>query len=136
MKNRKGFTLAELLIVVAIIGVLVSISIPMFTKQLEKSRQAVDLSNMRSAQAAAVADYLVSGASGQREYNYDASRGDVTNAVPTGYGKAQTLEYNGVQYTPIGRYVKVLIDGDNVVTSWSDSTAEIVVASSGSSSGG
>ena len=30
-KNKKGFTLAELLIVVAIIAVLVAISIPIFT---------------------------------------------------------------------------------------------------------
>ena len=52
MKNRKkGFTLAELLIVVAIIAVLVAISIPIFNKQLEKSREATDLSNVRSAYA-------------------------------------------------------------------------------------
>ena len=37
-KKRKGFTLAELLIVVAIIAVLVAIGIPIFTSQLEKSR--------------------------------------------------------------------------------------------------
>ena len=50
MKKRKaGFTLAELLIVVAIIAVLVAISIPIFTSQLEKAREAVDLSNIRSA---------------------------------------------------------------------------------------
>ena len=48
-KNTKGFTLAELLIVVAIIAVLVAISIPIFTSQLEKAREAVDLSNVRSA---------------------------------------------------------------------------------------
>ena len=50
-KNEKGFTLAELLIVVAIIGVLVAISIPIFTSQLEKAREAVDLANVRSAYA-------------------------------------------------------------------------------------
>ena len=50
-KNKKGFTLAELLIVVAIIGVLVAISIPIFTSQLEKSREAVDEANLRNAYA-------------------------------------------------------------------------------------
>ncbi len=40
MKERKGFTLAELLIVVAIIAVLVAISIPIFSTQLEKARYA------------------------------------------------------------------------------------------------
>ena len=49
--NRKGFTLAELLIVVAIIAVLVAISIPIFTSQLEKSREAVDAANIRAAYA-------------------------------------------------------------------------------------
>ena len=52
-KNQKGFTLAELLIVVAVIAVLVAIAIPTFTNQLEKSRQAVDISNLRGAYAAA-----------------------------------------------------------------------------------
>ena len=57
-KNEKGFTLAELLIVVAIIGVLVAISIPIFTSQLEKSRDAVTLSNIRAAYAQAQSSYL------------------------------------------------------------------------------
>ncbi len=50
-RNKHGFTLAELLIVVAIIAVLVAISIPIFSKQLEKSRESVDFANMRSAYA-------------------------------------------------------------------------------------
>lgn len=50
MKNKnRGFTLAELLIVVAIVGVLLAISIPIFNKNLESSRESVDLSNVRSA---------------------------------------------------------------------------------------
>ena len=52
-KNNRGFTLAELLIVVAIIAVLVDIAIPVFTTQLEKSRESTDMANLRSAYAAA-----------------------------------------------------------------------------------
>ncbi len=44
-----GFTLAELLIVVAIIGVLVAISIPIFNRQVEKAREAVDWTNLYNA---------------------------------------------------------------------------------------
>ena len=50
-KNNRGFTLAELLIVVAIIAVLVAIAIPVFTSQLEKAREATDASNIRAAYA-------------------------------------------------------------------------------------
>lgn len=48
-EHKKGFTLAEVLIVIAIIAVLVGVSIPIFTSQLEKSREATDLANVRSA---------------------------------------------------------------------------------------
>jgi len=56
--NNKGFTLAELLIVVAIIAVLVAIAIPVFNAQLEKAREATDLANIRSAYAVVVTKYL------------------------------------------------------------------------------
>ena len=56
--NKKGFTLAELLIVVAIIAVLVAISIPIFSAQLEKAKEATDMANIRSAYAEVVAAYL------------------------------------------------------------------------------
>lgn len=49
--NKKGFTLAELLIVVAIIAVLVAIAIPIFSSQLEKAREATDAANIRSKYA-------------------------------------------------------------------------------------
>ena len=51
-------TLAELLIVVAIIAVLVAISIPIFSNQLEKAREAVDIANIRAAYAEIMTDAL------------------------------------------------------------------------------
>lgn len=47
--KSQGFTLAELLITIVIIGVLVTISIPIFTSQLEKSQESVDIANVRNA---------------------------------------------------------------------------------------
>ncbi len=47
-KNRKGFTLAELLAVVAIIAVLVAIAIPVFTSATNKAEEAVEVANARS----------------------------------------------------------------------------------------
>ena len=75
--NKKGFTLAELLIVVAIIAVLVAISIPIFTSQLEKSRDATDEANVRSAIAEVTAAVLSDDKKGS---------GDVTYTPGTGTG--------------------------------------------------
>ena len=56
--NRKGFTLAELLIVVVIIAVLVAIAIPVFTKQLHNARVATDVANCRAYYAELQVDYM------------------------------------------------------------------------------
>ncbi len=55
----QGFTLAELLIVVAIVAVLVAVAIPVFTSQLEKSRESTDFSDVRSAYAKVMSDAVL-----------------------------------------------------------------------------
>lgn len=105
--NKKGFTLAELLIVVAIIAVLVAVSVPVFNSKLERSREAVDIANMRAAKVAAIAAYLDDEIpEGTTTVYYDAENGVVVteDKKPTeGYGqgsdkldgKTTYLDYTG-----------------------------------------
>jgi prepilin-type N-terminal cleavage/methylation domain-containing protein len=90
--NKKGFTLAELLIVVAIIGVLAGISIPIFTSQLEKSRDAVTISNLRAAYAQAQTAYLTAPSSGTADYSEDAN----SPVVSYSDGKIKTVAVKNV----------------------------------------
>lgn len=69
-RSKKGFTLAELLIVVAIIGVLVAISIPIFSGQLEKAREATDAANIRSQYAEVLADAMMGGSVNKDHKDY------------------------------------------------------------------
>jgi prepilin-type N-terminal cleavage/methylation domain-containing protein len=51
--KSKGFTLIELMIVVAIIGILAAIAIPRFASMLEKSREGSTKGNLGSIKSAA-----------------------------------------------------------------------------------
>ena len=64
MKNSKGFTLMEMLIVVAIIAILVAIMIPTLTTQLERARETADLANIRAAYAEASVKALTENTAG------------------------------------------------------------------------
>ena len=82
MKNRKGFTLMEMLIVVAIIAILVIIAIPTFNSALAKARAATDLANIRSGYAAAQVEAMTNGVDKTAANNtyYLQKDGSVSNA--------------------------------------------------------
>lgn len=60
--NKKGFTLMEMLIVVAIIAVLVAIAIPTFNSALTRAKEGADVANIRAAYANCQIDMLTNGA--------------------------------------------------------------------------
>ena len=69
LQNKGGFTLIEMLIVVAIIAILIAVSIPLVSTTLERAREATDQANERAAVGAAETKYLTSlGAKADGEY--------------------------------------------------------------------
>lgn len=57
-EERGGFTLAELLVVVAIVAVLVAIAVPLFSSSLTSAEDAVKKANERSVKAEVTTVYL------------------------------------------------------------------------------
>lgn len=74
MKNKKGFTLMEMLIVVAIIAILIAIAIPTFASSLNKARVATDEANIRSGYASVMTDVLT-------DENYSVEGGTAVKAT-------------------------------------------------------
>ena len=107
--NKKGFTLAELLIVVAIIGVLVAISIPIFTMQLKKAHLATNQANARAAYAATVAGLL------DKEYTAGTGVYTVDTAKCSVDGESGTYAATGTTAIPPQAWI---ISGSAGTSKW------------------
>ncbi len=87
LKSKRGFTLAELLIVVAIIAVLVAIMIPVFGSSRASAIEAKDAANVRAAYAEAVTKAMAEG-------KYEGTNLKVAFKVPTDKGEGTTVKYD------------------------------------------
>lgn len=90
--NKKGFTLIEMLVVIAIIAVLVSIVIPVVSSATDKAAAATDAANLRSMLAEATTDYLagVANTDGFVSMEKDATTGAWKFAVTASAPKCKT----------------------------------------------
>lgn len=112
LNNKKGFTLAELLIVVAIIGILVAVSVPVFTSKLADAKKATDDANVRAAKAAAVTAILAEDIKENQTVYYDAENGVLVSDKPsTGYGKVQD-----------GAVIKITVTSGSPAITWEPKT--------------
>lgn len=95
LKNKKGFTLIEMLVVVAIIAILVAISIPMVSGALDKARKAADDANLQAAKSVALLAEMEGTFEASQTYYYDIREGEYVKATsssdPTDKGQSGTL---------------------------------------------
>ena len=110
--NKKGFTLIEMLAVIAIIAVLVAIIIPVVGNSTTKANAATNAANLRSAAATISIEYM----EGKLTVN------DSTKVI-TGYTMTAPTAEDVTGITG-GTFTATLVDGEIVCAFGTDGTIE------------
>ena len=98
--TNKGFSLVELIIVIAIMAVLVGVLAPQFIKYVEQSRKATDIQNAEEIKNAILADIADGEITGKGELAFSNANGstkDATTGAITALGATTIAEVPTVQ---------------------------------------
>ena len=124
-QNKNGFTLMEMLIVIAIIAVLIAVAIPVFASQLEKAREATDLANVRSAYAQVSTEALLGDSEATVTVNLKQKQADWQSLDPVNIGgivhsknQGDTKNWIGVA-APNGTCVVSYKEDYGIILTWS-----------------
>ncbi len=124
-QNKNGFTLMEMLIVIAIIAVLIAVAIPVFASQLEKAREATDLANVRSAYAQVSTEALLGDSETTVTVNLKQKQADWQSVDPVNIGgivhsksQGDTDNWKGVA-APNGTCVVSYKEDYGIILTWS-----------------
>lgn len=124
-QNKNGFTLMEMLIVIAIIAVLIAVAIPVFASQLEKAREATDLANVRSAYAQVSTEALLGDSETTVTVNLKQKQADWQSVDPVNIGgivhsksQGDTKNWIGVA-EPNGTCVVSYKEDYGIILNWS-----------------
>ena len=124
-QNKNGFTLMEMLIVIAIIAVLIAVAIPVFASQLEKAREATDLANVRSAYAQVSTEALLGDSETTVTVNLKQKQADWQSVDPVNIGgivhsksQGDTANWIGVA-APNGTCVVSYKEDYGIILTWS-----------------
>lgn len=116
--NKKGFTLIEMLVVIAIIAVLVSIVIPVVGNSTEKAKEAADAANIRSAIAEVTTKALGDGTASSKTVKMTQATANFVSTDLTTIGGLSPDQFNTIKActATTNPYVTISADAAGTIT--------------------